>query len=290
MRTLRRLRPSAACLYFVAVIGGTVFVGSPVLRAVSLCFAVLSVICCGEVGDIFRESGFYLITAAAVTFLNPVIVTYGATPLFMIGKRPYTLEALMYGGCNAMALVAVMLWFRLFTRVMTSDRIGAMMRRPMLSSAASVFTLTLRYVPELKRRYSAIRLAQKTAGYTAGDTYITRLRVAAAAFFSLTASSLELSARSADSMKARGYELRPHSYIGERPISVWDILMIAAAAGTAVMEWMCKRRGSLYSVFYPTFSQRCPVWCACIFAAICALPVIFSAREELKWRSSEQKI
>ena len=207
MRTLKAFRPGAACIYFIAVIGGTVFVASPVLRIISLCCAVLSAVCCGLVRAPGRESGFYLTTAAAVTFLNPVIVTYGRTVLFKLGSRPYTLEALIYGSCNAAALISVMLWFRLFTAVLTSDRINAMLRRPMLSSAASVFTLTLRYVPELKRRYSDIRLAQKMSGYRSGETYIMRVRAAVEAFFSLTAASLETSTASADSMKARGYML-----------------------------------------------------------------------------------
>ncbi len=289
MRTLRAFRPGAACIFFIAVIGGTVFVASPLLRLISLVFAVLSVVCCGLAKHPLRETLFYLTAAAAVTFLNPVIVTYGSTVLFRLGKRPYTFEALVYGCCNAMALVSVMLWFRLFTAVLTSDRINAMLRRPVFSSAASVFTLTLRYVPEMKRRYYDIRQARKMSGYGSGDTYIMRLKAALGDFFSLTAASLELSAVTADSMKARGYMLKPHSFVGERPVSAGDVIFIAVSLAAAAYEGYCKYSGSLYAVFYPSLSQKCPPLCAVSFGALCMLPVIFSAKEELKWRSSGQR-
>ena len=288
MRTLRNFRPGAACLYFVAVIGGTVFVSSPLLRLISLIFAAVSAIGCGLAKAPRRETTFYLTVAAAVTFLNPVIVTYGKTPLFMLGSRPYTLEALLYGCCNAMALIAVMLWFRLFTAVLTSDRINAMLRRPMFSSAASVFTLTLRYVPEMKRRYADIRQARKMSGYRAGDTRIMRIKADLDDFFSLTAASLELSAVTADSMKARGYTLRPHTFVGDRPVSTGDILLTAASLSAAGYEAVCRYSGSLYAVFYPVLLQKCPTSCAACFGALCSLPVIFAVKEELKWRSSQR--
>lgn len=286
---MRALRPGAACLYFMAVIGGTVFVASPLLRAVSLLFAVISAAACGLLRTPLRDTVFYSVTAAAVTFLNPVIVTYGSTPLFMIGKRPYTLEALIYGCCNAMALIAVMLWFRLFTAVLTSERINAMLRRPLFSAAASVFTLTLRYVPEMKRRFEDIRQARKMSGYRSGDTYIMRLKYDLDSFFSLTAASLELSAASADSMKARGYRLRPHTFIGDRPLKAGDILMTLAAAGMMVCEGYFKYTGELYAVFYPEISQKCPPLCGVLFALLCMLPAIFSAKEELKWMLLKQE-
>lgn len=286
MRTLRYIRPGAACLYFIAVIGGTVFVSAPLIRIISLVFAALSAVSCGLAKAPLRDSRFYLIVGAAVMFLNPVIVTYGSTPLFMLGSRPYTLEALLYGCCNAMALIAVMLWFRLFTAVLTSDRINAMLRRPMFSSAASVFTLTLRYVPEMKRRYADIRQARKMSGYRAGETYFMRIKADLDDFFSLTAASLELSAVTADSMKARGYALKPHTFIGDRPVSAGDVLFSAVSVAAAAYEAVCRYSGSLYAVFYPVIRQKCPVSCTVCFGALCSLPFIFAVKEEVKWRSS----
>ena len=46
-----------------------------------------------------------------LTAINPLFNTLGATPLFYLFGRPYTLEALLYGGARAGMFVIVVLWF-----------------------------------------------------------------------------------------------------------------------------------------------------------------------------------
>lgn len=288
MRTLKRLTPTAAGIFFAAVTGITIFVNNPVLRAVSLIFAALSAVLCGLVK--FKELAGYMTFAAVVAVLNPIFVTSGGTALFRIADRPYTLEALIYGMSNGLALAAAVLWFKLLGAVFDTQRVNAALAAfgKNGGAAATVFALTLRYIPELKRRYRSICDARRAAGEDGGEAYILRLKASLSAFLSLTASSLELSASSADSMKARGYMLSPHTFLEKQAAGAADLIAAGLSAAGAAGVAACSLGGSLYANFYPKFQIGCPVWCACGFAAVCALPLIFCAREEFLWALSRR--
>lgn len=282
------MSPTAAIVFFAAVTGITVFVNNPILRAVSVIFAALAVIFCGLAKP--RELAGYAFFAAAVALLNPLFVNLGATALFYFVGRPYTLEALIYGGGNGLALAAAAMWFKLLSAVCDTQRVSAALSGlgENSGSVSAVFALTLRYIPELKLRWRRIRDARKTSGDDGGEVWILRLNSALSAFLSLAASSLELSAASAESMKARGFMLSPHTFLEKQKIGAADIFAILLSLFGTVSVVICGAEGSLYADFYPKFEFGCPVFCACGFAAVCALPLIFCAREEILWKLSRQ--
>ena len=283
MRYFSRLNAAALMICFTAVIGSAVFCTSPLIRAISLVCAVTSFILSGEMRRPLAEfagyGGFFLL----ITLMNPVIVTLGDTPLFYLAGRPYTLEALLYGGNNALAMIGALLWFRAFSALMTSDKLGSLLTSGALTHFGTALRLTLRFVPDLRLRYRSIREAHKAAGLLAADTWIVRLRSELNVFMSLTAVSLELSARTADSMRARGYTLPNRSTIAEKRFRAADILLMILSAAAVVSVVYAVANGRLYGVFYPTITTRCPIFTAAIYAALCAVPPVCEIKERVKW-------
>lgn len=281
-----RLRPVTICIYFAAVIGIDMFMAIPQLRLTALLFGALSAAAYSAAA--VRDIPFYMCAFAAVTFINPLAVALGKHALFYIGSRPYTFEALICGANNAAALVGALLWFRLFSEIMTSDKINSLMTAPMFSSLAAALTLTLRYVPEFRRRYREIHCAHKAAGLMSADTWFVRLKSELNVFFSLAVSSLELSAESADSMTARGYNLKPHSDITRRPWKAVDIVTVLTACAAVTIVFLTAGKGRLYAEFYPKISIKCTSYAAIAYVILCSVPCVMQLSEVIRWHLSKR--
>jgi energy-coupling factor transport system permease protein len=289
MRKFSRLQPAAAGIYFLAVIGILMFTSSPVLRLISLIFGVTSAVLMRIFRAPLKDFGFYLLIFAAISLSNPLFVHRGSTPLFYINDRPFTLEALVYGADMALMLISALVWFRIFSQIMTSDKLNALFGRS-FSSVAAVMTLVLRYVPTFKRRYYEIRSAQKTAGFLCEDDFFSRVKSELNVFFSLAVSSLELSANTADSMKARGFLLSPHTELRKKELGGSDFFLIILSFLTASTVIFFGISGSSVCEFYPALQLKNSFVCDIFYAFLCAVPIIFEVRERVKWRFCNVKI
>ena len=118
---LSRCHPAVNFLFFAAAIVLTVVLFHPAYLLVSL-------LCGGAYYAVLRRArcaktlGFLLIAMVLVAAVNPLFNTLGETTLFTLFGRPYTWQALCYGGCAGMMLAAVSLWFLCGGIVMTSDK------------------------------------------------------------------------------------------------------------------------------------------------------------------------
>jgi energy-coupling factor transport system permease protein len=276
-------------VYFLTVIGAAMFVSNPILRLIALVFAVVN----GGFARIFRsplkDFSFYLLIFVIITLSNPLFVRRGSTPLFYINERPFTLEAMLYGADMAVMLISTLIWFRIFSQIMTSDKISALFGRH-FSSIGIVLTLVLRFVPTFKRRFGEIRSAQTAAGFLSGETFFQRVRSELNVFFSLTASSLELSAGTADSMKARGFSVFPHTDLHKKTPCLSDIFTLTICVLTAFAVIFFGINGSSSGSFYPVIQIKNNIFCDILYAILCALPTIFEVKERLKWHFCGVKI
>lgn len=289
MRTFLRAQPAAVGCFFLVIIGGAMFITDPILRIISLFFGILG----GALMRIFREPvkdmRFYLFIFAALTLTNPLFVHRGNTVLFYINGRAFTFEALIYGADMSVSLISMLIWFRLFSEIMTSDKINSLFGRH-FSPIATVFTLVLRYVPTFKKRYYEIQSAQKTAGFLCGETFFQRVRAQLNVFFSLAVSSLELSVRTADSMNARGFSLSGHTDLMKNRWRAQDFFVLAFSVITLAVLITVSVFGGSRCGFYPVFRCRPEPFTIIFYAALCSLPAIFEVKERLKWRCCNAEI
>lgn len=67
--------------------------------------------------------GFYVPLFLMVAVTNPLFSHNGVTPLFFLNGNPVTLEAFIYGIAIAVMVIAIIMWCKCCSEVMTSDKL-----------------------------------------------------------------------------------------------------------------------------------------------------------------------
>ena len=162
------LHPAVLFAQFFIVIFCSMFILHPVFQGIALIGASLYS---------FRLSGararrFNIAVGLPVlglfALVNPLVNPGGSTVLFMLGMRPVTLEALLYGCSSAMMFTTVVIWFSCVNVVMTSDKLTLLFGR-IAPATSLVFSMVLRLVPRIKAHVRAVAAAQRTLGRDASS-------------------------------------------------------------------------------------------------------------------------
>lgn len=288
------LHPAVLFAQFFIVIFCSMFILHPVFQGIALIGASLYS---------FRLSGararrFNIAVGLPVlglfALVNPLVNPGGSTVLFMLGMRPVTLEALLYGCSSAMMFTTVVIWFSCVNVVMTSDKLTLLFGR-IAPATSLVFSMVLRLVPRIKAHVRAVAAAQRTLGRDASSGgAVHRARHGMAILSSVTTWTLEGSIETADSMRARGYGLAGRSSF--RPVrftrrdgAVAFVLLFSSA----VLLGSCLQ-GSAGMSFFPRVSVAYvpvaspPAYIA--FGVICLLPAAYEVWEGRVWARSISRI
>ncbi len=289
MKSFERLNPFAAALYYLCVLGLTMFSMNPLLLVISLLSAVLT----ASVGGAVKTRGhlFALLLFFAAAAINPIVVHKGATVLFYLNDRPFTMEAALYGVFAALMLCAALYWLRSLSRVFTADKVMYLFGR-FSPKLALLLSMSLRYVSLFKLRWRKISDSQRALGlYRDGnliDAVVGRARVLSI----LITWTLENGIVTAESMEGRGYGSgRRTSYAPYRihPRDVAFILLTAALTAAAAIG-----TAHTTAVYYPElcFELR-NLWGiagAAAFGVLSLLPVMLEAKEAIRWRILISKV
>lgn len=135
--------------------------------AVSLLGAVISqLFYCKKDG--LKQYLPYLFIFIITALLNPLISHNGKTVLFVLNDNPITLEALLFGINSAGMILAVLLWFRCFSKIMTSDKLLYIFSA-FSPKAALILSIALRYVPLFFKKRREISDSAKGMGIFKAD-------------------------------------------------------------------------------------------------------------------------
>ena len=281
--------PAVNFIFFLIAIGFGVVVQHPVYLAVGIVgSAVYYFLLYGKKGGKLLLA--LLPVALLIALLNPLFNTQGSVELFSLFGRPYTLEALLYGGAVGGMLLLMMLWFGCYSAVMTGDKFTSLFGN-LIPSLSLLLVMIFRMVPELVRKGRQITDARKCIGKGVGEQSRNKDKVkeGLAVLGCLTAWSLEGSIVTADSMKSRGYGCgkRTSFRLSRMKVRDWLVLLVMAvlAAGFVTFAVM----GSTDAAFTPklTFAAL-QGWNILGFAAYCLyifLPVAIHIKEAFKWRA-----
>lgn len=200
--------PVVNFLWFVEVIGFTMFFMNPVCLAVSftgaLCYYIKLK---GAKALRFCLRGVLPIMLIAA-LVNPAFNHEGATILcYLPGGNPLTLESIFYGLAAAVMLSASILWFGCYNEIMTSDKFIYLFGR-VIPALSLVLSMTLRFVPRFASQLKSASDAQTCIGRGIHDGKPKqRLKNALDLLSSLVSWSMESAVSTADSMKSRGWGL-----------------------------------------------------------------------------------
>ncbi len=292
--TFSGCHPAISMLYFVLVIGTTMFLNHPVCLGISLVGAlVYSFYLKGK--KAIRFNLVYMLPLLVITALvNPAFSHQGVTILtYLPSGNPLTLESILYGVYAAFLLVTVIIWFSCFNTVMTSDKIVYLFGR-IIPSLSLVLSMSLRFVPRFVAQVKVISNAQKCVGQDVSNGGLLKRAKHGIKILSILVTwALENAIDTADSMKDRGYGLP-----GRTAFSIyrfdrrdrWLMLFLLLCGGGVLVGMFL---GKLRFVYMPIISgSGFDLWQAGVFAlylALCAMPVIVNGKEDLKWRMLQKR-
>ena len=206
--TFSDCHPAENFLYFALVLAFSMCLMHPACLVSSLTGA-----CCYLAGlyglrELGRSARWLIPMALLAAVVNPAFVHQGVTILtYLPSGNPLTLESILYGLAAALLLAAVVLWFRCFSAVMTSDKFIYLFGR-VIPALSLVLSMTLRFVPRFRRQFRTVAQAQRFMGRdTENGSLLQRCKNAMKVFSIMVTWSLESAIETADSMKSRGYGL-----------------------------------------------------------------------------------
>lgn len=283
MRRFEDRNPIAVAVYLLAAAGVAMLTMDPVLLCLSLAGALLSLGATGGFGPL-RSHGWVAVLFLLTALINPLTYHNGRTVLLVVNDAPITLEAVLYGMAAGGMIVAVLYWFRIFSRIMTGDKLLYLLGG--LSPGLSlVVSMALRYVPLFGRQWRRVQATQRALGLYREDDPVAALRGRLRVFSVMTTWALENGVITADSMAARGYGLGRRTHFARFRFTLGDGLLAAASLALAGLSlWGAAGRGVSY---YPAFAMGAltPRGLAgyLAYGVLVLLPALLNIKEAMVW-------
>ena len=285
--------PWVNLIYFVVVLGFSMFLMEPVCIAIS--FAGAFAWALAHKGRRAGVSlGWYLPVFAVTALVNPLFNHEGATILFYLWDgNPVTRESILFGVAAAGLLLCVVAWFTCFHFTMHADKLTYITGR-LTPALGVIFSMALRFVPRFRDQLHKVAQAQRGAGETPGARRRDRLRAALRTLSAMATWALESAIVTADSMKARGYGLPGRSAFAIYRFGVRDgvVLGLILALGGVVLTGALT--GALEFRYFPVASgaafSPARMVCYAAYLALCGLPAVIGVLEERRWKTLQSRI
>ncbi len=287
MKEFKTYHPIVNFIYFLLVIGLSMFLMHPVSLGITLFCAILyiAVLKGKKAALISVLSAIPIILLGAV--VNPLFSHEGITILtYLPSGNPLTLEAFYYGIAAATMLMAVIIHFSSYNEVMTSDKFIYLFGR-IIPSLSLVISMTLRFVPTFLARLREIKAVQKTLGINMSEgSLIKRVRAATRILSILITWSLENALETADSMKSRGYGLSGRTAYSIFRFEKRDLIVLLwMLALTLIVLWGVSG-GMLSYTYFPVFTVgKNSIGIHVAYFMLCMTPVIIEVREAIRWKA-----
>lgn len=288
-----RLHPFVNVVYFLGMMVFTMLYMDPLLLGVTgvICFFYLVYL--EGIGG-FKENLTLLPFILLLGFVNPVFNHNGRTVLFRIKGIPFTLEAFFFGLVSAVMIYDMILLFRIFHMIMTSDKIIVVFSK-VFPTGALLFTMVLRFVPMYKLQIQRMHAARIGIGQSGNEKKkLQKIRNGVELISGLFTWSLENALETADSMKGRGFGLKGRTFYLRTKLTRADIsVLIWEAVCVAGMVYGAVNR-AYHVVYYPVFQWNkggmADVAGYVFFTAFAGIPLLLDGKEEVTWKCLRQKI
>ena len=285
-----KCHPAVNFLFFVGAIGMSVVIQHPMyLLSGIVTGGIYYLLLNGRKG--WNTILWLLPMFVFLTAINPLFNTLGETPLFYVFGRPYTFEALLYGGALASMFVIMMLWFGCYNKVLTSDKFTSLFGN-FIPAVSLLLVMVLRMVPNFIRNTGQIIGARKSIGKGASEAASTKEKVkdGMTVLGTLTSWALEGSVVTGDSMRARGYgsAKRTSFMIYRMTVADWWLLVVMAVLVTLTI--LAAVWGQMTANFTPKLQIAATSWGIVAYTAYLLIPTALSIKEAIQWHISRSRI
>lgn len=284
-----KLHPIVSFVFFAFVLLLSMFVMNPVCLALSLVCAFANAVCLNGIKTVKLCLKFVLPMTLLVILINPLFNHQGVTILaYFPWGNPLTLESIIYGIASSAMLSSVVLWFSVFNKVITSDKIVYLFGR-IIPSLSLVISMTLRFVPKFTAQMKNVRNAQRCMGRNISDgSVLNRIKNGIRIVSIMISWSMENAIETADSMKSRGYGLKGRTAYSIYKFDRRDGIILSAIALLGILVCISAFSGTIAFDYYPMISENLfnalSVATYFLYGILMLIPTIFNAKEELKWK------
>ena len=287
--------PIVNFLYFVLVIGCSMFVMHPVFLILSCVGGFTYYLYLKQWKAVKTAIWMMLPVFLISAIVNPLFTHQGVTLIcYFKNGNPLTLESILYGLAAGAMLVCVLNWFSCYQVVMTSDKFIYLFGK-IIPAMSLILSMVFRFVPKFRTQIEKVSGAQKCIGrdVTNGNV-IEKARHGTKILSVMTTWALENSVETADSMKSRGYGLRGRNNFSIYRFDSRDKLVCAimAAMGLIVVGGIMTK--TVHFLYYPMIViNESTAWSFLVYfcyGALCLLPLLMNVIEDIKWRYLTSKI
>ncbi len=284
--------PVTVAVYYVIVLIIAMFTMNPVLHLIALIGGFIQ-FSLQKVRHKLATHLLFLLLGLILSLLRPLFSHNGATVLFVVNDNPVTVQAFIFGINSAMMVIGVLYLFRVFSIIMTSDRLLYLFGR-FSPKTALIMSMGLRYIPLLREKGRKIAAAQTAIGINRDDNAIDRIKARMNVFSATVSWGLENGIITADSMAARGYGARKRSCFRLFSMTKADIILIIIAILLGAPSAAALITGAYDTVFYPHFEISSLNFVSISgyvsFAILMMIPVVIDSLESFRWKYLVSKI
>ncbi|MBQ9914606.1 MAG: energy-coupling factor transporter transmembrane protein EcfT [Clostridia bacterium] len=281
-------------IYFLAVIGFTVFFMHPVFLLISFVGGLLySVLLKGKQAG--RNLVYILPMILLMALMNPLFNHRGVNILlYLPSGNPLTMESIIYGGVAALMIAGVICHFICYNEVMSSDKFIYLFGK-IIPSLSLVFSMTLRFVPRFIRQFKIVYQMQKLLkGEGRKERLSHRFQAGVSTLSAMLSWSLENALDTADSMKARGYGLPGRTAFSLYRMDGRDVRALASILALSVYVLYAGLSCKMSFQFFPTIVwPELTLYSLTVYVAfmvLCTLPLLIEFWEVRRWQSMKSKI
>lgn len=227
-----------------------------------------------------------IIMMIVTSLINPLFSHRGATLLFYsFTGNPITLESVLFGLNSGVIVGAMLLWFLNFNRIITSDKILAVVGS-FLPSIAMMMSMIFRFVPKFIAHQKRVSEVKRALNGNKKIRWVEGIHN-----FSITTTwALENSIDTANSMNSRGYGIGKRTNYNNYRIEKRDILVMGLMIILgAYVVWQLVG-GRISGQYYPQFNIKHSIKGYITYGILCLIPVLINIKEELRWHKLKSKI
>ena len=295
MNEFKTYHPIVNLIYFIAVIGFSMFFLNPICLIISLICSISYSIMLGGRKAIKFNILYMLPLLIFSALLNPTFNHQGVTILaYFPSGNPLTLESLLYGAATACMLVSTISWFSCFNKIMTSDKLMYLFGK-LLPAFSLIFSMVLRFVPKFKVQMKNVSNAQACIGrdVSAGSPLI-RAKNGIKILSAMVSWSLENAIETADSMKSRGYGLPKRTAFSNYIFSKRDMKAFVFITMFTICILIGNSLGIISFNYYPALEfakiSYESIFIYIVYFALCITPIVIESWEAYKWKLLKSKI
>ena len=284
MKPIEKYNPAVLFLYFLLLASIAMFATNPVM--VGIAFAAMNLTAVSYTHDgLGRAYLFFFVIFILTSLANPIFSHNGVTVLLVVNDNPITLEAVLYGVMTGIMILSVLLLFRVFGTLMTSDRLLYIFGRA-FPKLGLLLSMTLRFVPLFGRQRRKIENTQRTLGLYKNENAIDNIKGKLSVLSAMTTWGLENGIVTADSMSARGYGIKRtrtsfSMFRFERSDAVMLTLIIISCGFIFLGIAMDRLKTDFYPrMQLPPFSLYA-IMCYVIYAGLAFLPFAAKIRDRI---------